>query len=231
MFPTKRDDLIHAIGLVMHPEGGYYVEMHRSESCSGTHIPSPNVLDTNVDTKAAGPKATISSIYWIPDLHSPKLHLVTTKSDHVLYFQGGRPCKYWIYDPCEERLEQHVMGPDICNGQILQLHVRGGLWKCGMMVSDKMGEPYEFTVIGQATLDGECADTFCWITKDMVEKECPLPIQKSFKAYIGGEYRSLADNESQEIGEISNQGEVDEDDLAFSPSQNRRLFQLIYEPI
>jgi hypothetical protein len=136
-----------------------------------------------------------------------------------------------LYDPCAQRLEQFVMGPDICNGQVIQLHVRGGMWKCGTMMSDKMGEPYEFTVIGQATGDDVVPDNFCWITKDMLEKECPLPIQKSFKAYVGGKYQSPPEKENHEIDEISNQGDVDEDELAFSPSQNRRLFQLNYEPL
>ena len=221
MLPTKLDELIHAIGLVMHTEGGFYLDMHRSESSSGTHVPL-----------VAGPTSTINSIYWIPDMRSPKLHLVTTKSDHVLYFQGGQPFKYWIYDPCAERLEQYVMGPDVCNGQILQLHVRGGMWKCGMMMGNNMGgEPHEFTVIGQATADGKSAHDFCWITHDMLEKECPIPIQKSLEAYVGGKYHSPADTDSQAIGEISNPGEVDDDDLAFSPSQNRRFFQLNYEPL
>jgi hypothetical protein len=48
------------------------------------------------------------------------------------------------------------------------------------------GEPHEFTVIGQATADGKSAHDFCWITHDMLEKECPIPIRKVVRGVCWG---------------------------------------------
>jgi predicted cupin superfamily sugar epimerase len=232
MLPTKRSELIHGLGLVPHPEGGYFLETHRSGS---TPMSSRGLTDKNVDKKAlvqtwsGEPRNALTSIYWIPTLQSPKLRLVVYESDHVLYYQGGQPFEFWLFDPSTDKLDHCVLGPDICNGQILQLPVRSGVWKCGHMLTNKADQPYEFTMIGEAVGPGFDVKDFSWITIDMLERMCPIHIQKLFEAFVNEKSLSSAKEKIQDFDKYYDEAE-DKKDLSLSPSQNRRLFQLNYEP-
>jgi len=45
----------------------------------------------------------LTSIFWIPTVKSPKLNLSLNKSDHVHYYQGGKPFEYIMYHPVRLR--------------------------------------------------------------------------------------------------------------------------------
>ncbi|KAI2507184.1 hypothetical protein MHU86_7250 [Fragilaria crotonensis] len=149
------------------------------------------------------PNDVVMSVYWIPDTQSPILSLSVADYDRILFIKRV----------------------------ILQLAVKSGVWKCGRMATnDTMGEQVEFTVIGEATRTGVDNDRFCWVTIDTLEKQCSIPLQKYFKTYIREKNQSSSD-EDEEFLELGNDTEGDAIPTAFSPSQNRRLFQLNYEPI
>lgn len=227
MLPTKKSDLVQALGLALHPEGGYYQESHHRGRGSGDFSGGKPINDSNEETN----RRDVMSFYWIPDLQLPTLSLSVTESDRILFYQGGRPFECSLYDPGVDKIERCVLGPDVCNGQVLQLLVKGGVWKCGHVVtSDIVGEQVEFTLIGEATGTGMDADCFRWVTMDTVEKECSIPIQKYLKSYIRESSLSFSD-EDEEFLELRNQTEGDVIPMTVSPSQNRRLFQLNYEPI
>lgn len=227
MFPTKKSALVQALSLALHPKGGYYQEIHHhgrgTEGAGGQAYEEVNPQNK--------PNDVVTSVYWIPDTQSPILSLSVADYDRILFYQAGRPFECSLYDPAVDRMEHCVLGPDVCNGQILQLAVKSGVWKCGRMATnDTMGEQVEFTVIGEATRTGVDNDRFCWVTIDTLEKQCSIPLQKYFKTYIREKNQSSSD-EDEEFLELGNDTEGDAIPTAFSPSQNRRLFQLNYEPI
>ena len=227
MFPTKKSDLVQALSLALHPKGGYYQETHHhgrdSEGAGGQPYEEVN--------QHIEPNDFMTSVYWIPDAQSPTLNLSVTKYDRILFYQAGRPFECSLYDPTVDRMEHCVLGPDVCNGQKLQLAVKSGVWKCGRMATnDTMVEQMDFTVIGEATRIGKENDVSCWVTTDTLEKQCSIPLQKYFKPYIREKNVSSSD-EDEEFLELRNETEGDATPMAFSPSQNRRLFQLNYEPI
>ena len=224
MFPTKKPDLVQALSLTLHSEEGYYQESHHrgrgADSSGGKASKEANNENSRSD---------VTSIYWIPDPQSPTISLSVAESDCILFYQGGRPFECSLYDPAVDKIERCVLGSDVCNGQILQLLVKGGVWKCGHMIMSDMGEQVEFTVIGEAVGTDIDADCFRWVTMDTLEKQCSIPIQKALKPFIRDGNLSSSD-EDVEFLELGNQtdGDTDTIPLTLSPSQNRRLFQLNY---
>ena len=233
MLPTKRSELIHALGLIPHSEGGYFLETHRS-GC--TPMAPQGITDRTVGERDLVQTATgearnaLTSIYYVPTIQSPKL-LGIYKSDHVHYYHGGQPFEYILYDPITEKLEKVVLGPDICYGEKLQVPVRGGLWKCGHVMTETSGESHEFSMIGEAVGPGFDTDDFTWITIDMLERHCPLHIQKVLKEYVKDHQRELISSMRRPNRSLGEPYIEEEKKDPLSPCQFRRLFQLNYEPI
>jgi len=126
--PKKTSDLIPKLGLIPHPEGGFFVETHRSGSMpmsskgqtdfavsdysNGNQnlVVESNVLQKVIDDKNAKLRRgsnrpdgderrnALTSIYWVPTIQSPMLMLATNCSDHVHYYQGGLSFVYYLLD-------------------------------------------------------------------------------------------------------------------------------------
>mmetsp|Transcript_30662 Transcript_30662/g.45384 ORF Transcript_30662/g.45384 Transcript_30662/m.45384 type:complete len:263 (+) Transcript_30662:40-828(+) len=158
--PHKTSDLIPELGLIPHPEGGFFVETHRSGSIpmsskgqTDLNVPDPTngdlIVEANVVASSDNKlrrglnrpdgderRNALTSIYWVPTIQSPILMLATNCSDHVHYYQGGLSFMYYLLDPNADqpRLERVVLGPNLERGEKLQVCVRGGMWKCGEII-------------------------------------------------------------------------------------------------
>jgi len=62
----------------------------------------------------------LTSIYWVPTNDSPRLPLTINRSDHVHYYQGGKPFEYTTYNPITKEIQVQILGPDLLNGHVLQ---------------------------------------------------------------------------------------------------------------
>ena len=164
LLPKKTADLVEQMGLIPHPEGGFFLETHRSGAQPMT-TRGQTAFDVDpkwlVDTtdrreKREDPRRNaLTSIFWIPTVKSPNLMLFVNLSDHVHYYQGGKPFHYITYDPSTKALDHTVLGPDLKRGQKLQFGVPGGVWKCGYLVmEDDRFEDIEYSVIGEAVGPG-----------------------------------------------------------------------------
>ena len=172
--PYKIVDLIPKLNLIPHPEGGFFVETYRSgsipmstqgQTCiEGCHNPDHNLIPTKgrETNRPDGDvrRNALTSIFWVPTITSPEMVLTINCSDHVHYYQGGRPFKYVLYDPEGCDLTEVVLGPDVDKGHKLQVCVRGGLWKCGHLIPDSDVESngedsYEYSLIGEAVAPGK----------------------------------------------------------------------------
>lgn len=142
--PDTAADLVKLLHLIPHPEGGFFLETHRSRSLamnsrgqtdtSDTHLvtwtpPSTAVIGTPVSLQ----RNALTSIFWLPTVKSPMQPLTQNISDHVHYYQGGLPFLYMTFDPLTGILERYILGPDIKQGHVLQVPVPSGLWKCGSL--------------------------------------------------------------------------------------------------
>lgn len=102
--------MITILGLIPHEEGGYFKPTYRSS------------ISTSDD------RPLLSSIYYMLTDDSPIGYLHKNKSDIVHFHHAGSSATYLIIDE-SGKLEEVTLGPDISNGQQLQLTVKGGCWK------------------------------------------------------------------------------------------------------
>ena len=149
----RAERVVSELGLIPHPEGGQFLETFRSGS-----LPMKNRGQTDLKCRAAdGDIATdlviagrradrrpdgdcrrncLTSIFWLASVARPTLRLSVSLSDHVHYWQGGRPFEYVLLElgastekkggiPSTEypdaRLSRVVLGPNISVGHRLQV--------------------------------------------------------------------------------------------------------------
>ena len=89
-------ELVAILGLIPHPEGGYYGELYRS--------------GTTVDpADGRGPRAALTTIYFLlPGAAVSRWHRV--QSDEVWHFYEGAPLDLWMASPDGGQLNQHRLG-------------------------------------------------------------------------------------------------------------------------
>ncbi|MGC6369817.1 cupin domain-containing protein [Pseudomonas sp. K2I15] len=119
-------DLIAALGLEEHEEGGYY----RRTFQSGRQVPA--------ETEHGGQRHLMSSIYYLLTQDSPIGYFHLNHSDIVHYYHLGDALEYNLIFP-DGTLQTVVMGSDVSNGQLLQLHVPGGIWKASRLMNGASG--------------------------------------------------------------------------------------------
>lgn len=113
----KVEDVIAKLGLLVHPEGGFFRETYRS----GGQIPAsalPSVFQ--------GARTYSTSIlYLLPEGRKSGLHRI--KQDEVWHYHLGGPLRLFMISPQGET-EEIILGPDIMAGQHLQFTVPAGYW-------------------------------------------------------------------------------------------------------
>jgi len=119
----------------------------------------------------------LTSIYWVPTKKDPRLNLVVNDSDHVHYYQGGLPFRYYLFDPVTCEFSTVVLGPELHKGQKLQVPVKGGVWKCGMIeLLDEDNESttadFDYSIVAEAVAPGFDFHDFKWQTKEMLDAIC-----------------------------------------------------------
>ena len=148
----NKDEIISLLGLEPHPtEGGYFRRTYEST--------------LRCDTEN-GSRMLLTSIYYMLTKESPVGCLCRNKSDIIHYHQLGASITYTIVSP-DGGLSEQVLGPNISNGETLQLLVPGGWWK-----ASQIGDG-EFALISEAVSPGfEYADNEI-ATEDVIQQLFP----------------------------------------------------------
>lgn len=134
--PLNAQELIAALELEAHVEGGYFRRTFQSNQ--------------QVMTKADGSQRYLmTSIYYLLTEDSPVGHFHLNQSDIVHYYHLGDALQYSLISP-DGTLQTVMMGNDIKAGQCLQLHVPGGVWKASQL----MNGPTGFALISEAVSPG-----------------------------------------------------------------------------
>jgi predicted cupin superfamily sugar epimerase len=184
--PAKVNELINALDLIPHPEGGFFVETFRSGSTPMSTMGQTGLDCENSDANLVvangrgenrpdgdDRRNALTSIYWVPTIKSPILLLTCNHSAHVHYYHGGKPFKYSLFDPMTGEFTQVTLGPELHKGQKPQVCVKGGLWKCGIIDGDSDGQcDYEYCLIGEAVAPGFDIHDFNWVTEDQLREKC-----------------------------------------------------------
>ena len=108
---------IETLGLVAHPEGGFYRETYRSgETIEAFHLPA----------RFGGRRAYSTAIYFLlPGDQVSRLHRI--KSDEVWHFYAGGAVTLVMIHP-DGRLEERRLGADAERGEAFQTIVPAGCW-------------------------------------------------------------------------------------------------------
>lgn len=139
----NKHEIIAALGLSGHFEGGYFKETFRAG-----HRPQ-------VATER-GLRDTMTAIHYMLTEDSPVDCFHTKHSDGIQFYHLGSPVTYHLIHP-DGQYEMVVLGPDLAAGQRLQLAVTGGTWKAVELTHG------EFGLVSEAVAPG-------WAMDDMVLK-------------------------------------------------------------
>lgn len=137
-----KNDVIKLLDLDNHFEGGYFRQSFKADH--------REKLATQ-----RGPRTSMTAIYYMLTDDNSIDHFHTKFSDGIEFYHMGSPITYHLIYPdgCYEKV---VLGPDIDNGQQLQLAVAGGTFKAAELTSG------EFGLVSEAVAPG-------WELEDMVE--------------------------------------------------------------
>ena len=129
-------ELVKKLGLMPHPEGGLFREIHRSE-----------LLVSPADGRSH--RVALTAIYFLlTEGAVSRWHRV--RSDEVWHFYEGSPLTLWISSPQVERVQQYSLGP-LRDAQLPVLAVPGGWWQAARtdgdytLVGCTVGPGFEFS--------------------------------------------------------------------------------------
>ncbi|MCI5129520.1 MAG: cupin domain-containing protein, partial [Candidatus Electrothrix sp. AUS3] len=134
------DEIITLLNLEPHPsEGGYFRRTYESAlSC----------------TTENGSRKLLTSIYYMLTKESPGGFLHRNKSDILHYHHLGASIKYTVVSP-DGVLSERILGPNLNNGETLQLLVPSGWWKASQICAGDS----DYGLISEAVAPGfEYAD-------------------------------------------------------------------------
>ncbi|MCK6615560.1 MAG: cupin domain-containing protein [Ignavibacteriaceae bacterium] len=150
---SNADLFIKELGLIPHPEGGYFREVYRSAE---SFIPENTGTERNYMT----------SIYFL--LKSGQFSAFhRLKSDELWYFHEGAAVTIFIISP-SGKLEQHILGRNIANGEKLQVIFNKGDW---FAATPAVSEG--FSLFGCAVAPGFHFDDFELAHRENLIKEFP----------------------------------------------------------
>lgn len=114
--PSARD-LIDHLGLIRHPEGGWFRETYRSDE---------TLHPTALPERYAGARAHSTAIYYLLERGDfSALHRI--KSDEIWHFHCGSALAIHVIAP-DGSYRRELLGPAVRNGQQFQVVVPGGCW-------------------------------------------------------------------------------------------------------
>ena len=117
MQKSTAEELISRLGLVKHPEGGWYLETYRSEVV---------IQVKALPDKFAGDRPISTAIYFLLKSGGiSALHRI--KSDEIWHFYAGEPLTVHVITPQAQYYSMHL-GSNISVGESFQCIVPAGCW-------------------------------------------------------------------------------------------------------
>jgi hypothetical protein len=111
---TRAEELRARLGLVPHPERGFYVETYRS----------PLTLD---GLPHGGPRAASTAIYFLLTAEEPRTFLHRLRSDEIFHLYEGGPLEVLLLRS-DGSVGAPRLGLDFARGERPQLVVPAGTW-------------------------------------------------------------------------------------------------------
>ena len=159
---STKEEFISQLGMIPHPEGGFFVETYRSGSVPMT---SRGLTDKHGElmTTNRGPtpeRNVMTSIYYMLTAERPHQDWVNNMSDHVHYHHAGGTFVYHIVSPNGTYYTRRC-GGCVANGDEPQVVVPGGSFK-----AVRLEEGFDFGIIGEGVAPGFDFRDFKFVTED-----------------------------------------------------------------
>lgn len=163
---SSKEDFISQLGLIPHPEGGFFVETYRS---GGEPMCSKGLTDLTGDvmTTNRGPtpaRNVMTSIYYMLTNESSHQWWANNVSDHVHYHHAGGTLIYNLVLPDGSFVTKRL-GTNIEAGDEPQVIVTGGSFK-----SVRLENGAEFGIIGEGVAPGFDFRDFKFVTRAELKK-------------------------------------------------------------
>ena len=143
---------IDNLGLLPHPEGGFYRETYRSNE---------NVVNRNGEERSAS-----TGIYFLINSENfSAFHKI--ESDEMWHFHHGSPLSVYIIRESGD-LELIKIGDDLEKGEVLQAVVPAGVWFASRVDSEK-----SYSLVGCTVAPGFDFDDFVLAKRDELLEEFP----------------------------------------------------------
>ena len=132
------DELVASLGLVPHPEGGYYHQTYRAaETVRAEHLPE----------RFGGDRPFSTAIYFLLKSGHPS-HLHRLKADELWHFHEGSPLAIHLLDP-EGAHRTIRLGPRLSEGETFQAAIPAGCW-----FGAEVAEPDSYALVGCTVAPG-----------------------------------------------------------------------------
>ena len=163
---SSKEDFISTLGMIPHPEGGFFVETYRSGSEPMT---SKGLTDSGGDvmTTKRGPtpeRNVMTMIYYMLTDESDHQWWANNTSDHVHYHHAGGTFIYNLVLPDGSYVEKRL-GTNVAAGDEPQVVVTGGSFK-----SVRLEPGAEFGIIGEGVAPGFDFRDFKFVTRLELKK-------------------------------------------------------------
>lgn len=149
------EDVAKALNLSGHLEGGFFRRTYQADDYAK--------LSTD-----KGERFILTSIFYMLTSQSPIGHFHLNKSDIVHYYHMGDPIRYTLIYP-DGKLEQVIMGSDVTKGELLQLTVKGGIWKSSELLDGEHG----YGLISEAVSPGFDYADMTLGTNELLQEKFP----------------------------------------------------------
>ena len=159
---ASKEELIANLGLIPHPEGGFFCETYRS-GCAPLASKGLTDLMGNMMTTTRGPtpeRNVMTSIYYMLTPEHDFQAWVVNASDHVHYHHAGGTFVYHIVSPNGTYYTRRC-GGCVANGDEPQVVVPGGSFK-----AVRLEEGFEFGIIGEGVAPGFDFRDFKFVTEE-----------------------------------------------------------------
>jgi predicted cupin superfamily sugar epimerase len=137
-----KEQVISQLNLEHHFEGEYFRQTFKAEHRDKV-------------TTARGDRTTMTAIYYMLTDDNSIDHFHTKYSNCIEFYHMGAPITYHMIYP-DGHYEKVVVGPDMLNGQQLQLALPGGTYKAAELTSGAYG------LVSEAVAPG-------WEISDMID--------------------------------------------------------------
>jgi uncharacterized protein len=114
---SRAQELIERLGLLPHPERGYYAETYRA-SLKIPDLPPPH----------SGARAASTAIYFLVTREQPTTYLHRLLSDEMFHFYEGGPLDVLMLGPTGRPGEIRRLGTNVAAGERPQILIPAGTW-------------------------------------------------------------------------------------------------------